>query len=188
MPKGSLDKNSEPFGVWSYVWSTGCLGTDAFFFLPRNIPDGVVAVLTGADADGILQFGDENLAVTEFAGAQDAFTGGEHRGHGDFGNHGFDFDFWHEFDIVFLAAVDFLMAFGEATAEDLTHGDAHDADAVEGAQEFIEFGGTGDDFDFGQHGNHPFSAIFICMTVLASISLEVSKEPKSGLEVSTPRV
>ena len=159
-----------------------------FFFLPRNIPYCLVTVLAGADADGVFQLGDENFAVTELAGTQDAFTGGEHCGHGNFGNHGFDFDFWHEFDIVFLAAVDFLMAFGEATAEDLTHGDAHDADAVEGAQEFIEFGGTGDDFDFGQHGNHPFSAIFICMTVLASISLEVSKEPKSGLEVSTPRV
>lgn len=188
MPKGSLDKNSEPFGVWSYVWSTGRLGTDAFFFLSRNIPDGVVTMLAGADADGIFEFGDENLAVTELAGTQDAFTGGEHCGYGDFGNHGFYFYLGHEFYIVFLAAVDFLMAFGETTAEDLTHGDAHDTDAVEGAQEFIEFGGTGDDFDFGQHGNHPFSAIFICMTVLASISLEVSKEPKSGLEVSTPRV
>ncbi len=145
-------------------------------------------MLAGADADGVFEFGDENFAVTEFAGAQDAFTGGEYCGYRDFGNHGFYFYLGHEFYIVFLAAVDFLMAFGEATAEDLAYGDAHDADAVEGTQEFIEFRGTGDDFDFGQHGNHPFSAIFICMTVLASISLEVSKEPKSGLEVSTPRV
>ena len=137
MPKGSLDKNSEPFGVWSYVWSTGCLGTDAFFFLPRNIPDGVVAVLTGADADGVFEFGDENFAVTELAGTQDAFAGGEYCRHGDFGNHGFYFYLGHEFDIVFLAAVDFLMAFGQAAAEDLTYGDAHDADFVQGAEQVI---------------------------------------------------
>ncbi len=110
--------------------------------------DGFCAGFAGADADGLFDGGDEDLAVPDFAG-----VGGFDDGFGDGPGIGivdddFNFDLGEEIDGVFTTAVNFGVAL--LAAEPLHLGDGHplDADLGEGFFYFFQFEWLDDCFNF----------------------------------------
>lgn len=113
--------------------------------------------VAGADADGVFDVEDEDLAVADFAGLADALG----RFDDFFDRHlaydCFDLDVRQQVDGVFLAPVYFDVAFLEAAAVDLADGHAHDADGVEGVLQFFQLAGPGYDVylsNFSVHAYH----------------------------------
>ena len=65
----------------------------------------------GADADGFVHRGDEDLAIADLAGARGLDDGGLDARDEVIGEDDLDLDLWQEIDGVLAAAVDFGMAF-----------------------------------------------------------------------------
>src|SRR2546427_700156 len=107
-----------------------------------------VALFVGADADGLFDRRDENLAVADLAG----FGALDDRGHSRLdavvGEHELQFDFGKEIHGVFAAAVDLRVALLAAESFDLGDGHAFDADFTEGVFHLFEFEWFDDRFDF----------------------------------------
>jgi hypothetical protein len=105
---------------------------------------------------GVVNGGDENLAVADFAGLgrlDDGLTAcvGE-----VVRQHGFDFDLGQEIHGVFAAAINFGVAFLAAKTLDLGDGHALDADFVQGVFDVVQFERLDDGFDFF-HKNFDYS-------------------------------
>src|ERR1700742_2164523 len=109
--------------------------------------DGVFAALAGADADGLLEAVDENLAVADPAGLARLLDGLDHGDHLTIGHHDLDLDLGHEVHDVRRAAIHFLLA---ARATEALHlGDSHplDSNFTERVLHFVELERLDDRFD-----------------------------------------
>src|SRR5208282_2964804 len=110
--------------------------------------DCAVALFTGADAPGVVNGGDKDLAVANLAGLgglEDGFNGGLHQ---RFRQDGFDFDLGQKIHGVFAAAIDFGVPLLAAKTFDFHDGHTEDADAVEGFLNVVQFERFDDGFDF----------------------------------------
>ena len=109
--------------------------------------DGVVAGFLGADADGLLDGKDEDLAVSDLAGLCLGHDGvrdpvGEVIAHDDFQP-----DLWQEVDRVFTSPIHLGMTLLAAEALDLGYGHALDADFHQALLHFLELEGFNDSYD-----------------------------------------
>src|SRR5579884_466768 len=101
--------------------------------------EGGLAALAGADADGLLDRGDEDLAVADLAGAR--------RLQGDFddllrpvvGDHDLDLDFWQEIDNVGVAAILLRAAALPPIAAHVGDGHADDANGGKRLLDLVNF-------------------------------------------------
>src|SRR4029079_2060600 len=96
----------------------------------RRASDRVRPAVAGADSDGLLDVGDENLAVADAAGARGILD----RLDGIVGerilDHHLDVHLGQEVDDIFGAAIELGVAFLAPEALDLADGDAADPDVV----------------------------------------------------------
>ena len=110
--------------------------------------DGLFALFLGANADGFVDRGDEDFAITDLAG----LGGTNNRANGGIdaviGNHHFDFDLGQEIDRVFAAAINFSVALLAAKPFDFTDRHSLNADVTEGVLNFFQFEGLNYGFDF----------------------------------------
>jgi hypothetical protein len=120
-------------GVWVWVWCG----------LDREVPS-----FFRPDADGLLNFGNENFAVADLAGARGSHDGFHHAVGDLVGNDDVEFDFGQEIDGVFAATINFRVALLAAKAFDLADGHPLDANLAEGVFDFLEFERLDDGFDF----------------------------------------
>ena len=93
-----------------------------------EVPAGRVVGLTRADAQGVLDRGDENLAVADLAGLGGFDDGIDRLADEHVGDDDFDLDFGQEAHGVFGAAIHFGMALLAAVAFDFRDGHALEAD------------------------------------------------------------
>src|SRR5688572_1891808 len=114
----------------------------------------VLARLAGADADHLLEAGDEDLAVTDLPGARRAFDGLDHALDDGVVDRRLDLDLRQEVDDVFGAPVELGVALLSAEALDFGHGDALHADGAEGFAYLVELEGL-DDGSHHLHGRSP---------------------------------
>jgi hypothetical protein len=108
--------------------------------------DGVSRVAV-ADANGLGDGEDEDLAVADFAGSRRLRERGD-----DFvdtlrEDEEFEFDPGDEIDVIFGSAIHFGVAFLPAMAADFRDGDALDSDGDEGVFDIGEAEGLDDGFD-----------------------------------------
>ena len=107
-----------------------------------------VAALTGADADGVFDRGDEHLSVADLVGG-----GGLHDRVDDLGgiaifDDDLEFDLGEKVDRVFRSTIDFGVAFLATESLHFADGHAVDTGFGEGFFDFFEFEGLDDGFDF----------------------------------------
>ena len=111
------------------------------------VDDGVRSGLVGADADGVVDGIDEDLAVADLAGVADPLGGLDDGLDRDVADDDLDLDLWQQFRIDLLAAVELGVSLGQAAAVDLADGHAGNADGVQGILEGVQFIRARDDFD-----------------------------------------
>src|SRR3569623_746771 len=112
------------------------------------LSDSVDAGFPGANADGLLDVGDENLAVADAPGLGCAADGVDGFVHEVVADHNLDFDLRQEVHDVFRAPVQFGVALLAAEALGLGYGDALKADFLKGFLHFIELERLDDRLDF----------------------------------------
>src|SRR5579883_367453 len=114
--------------------------------------DRVFALLAGADADGLVDRADEDLAVADAAGMGGVLDRLDRALHQRVLHHHLDLHLGQEIDDVFGPAIELGMAFLPAEAFGLGHGDALNADLVERLLHLVELEGLDDRFDL-LHGS-----------------------------------
>jgi hypothetical protein len=114
----------------------------------RSRSNGVVATLPRADADGVIDGTDEDLAIANAPGASrllDCLQGPFELGIFD---NNLDFYLGQEVHNIFGAAIKFSVAFLPPESFGLNHSNALDANFMQGVLHFIEFERLDDGFDF----------------------------------------
>src|ERR1035441_2603797 len=111
-----------------------------------------------ADADGFLHLGDEDLAVSDGAGAHGLDDGANHFVFAGGRHHHFELELVEEIHLVLAAAVDLFVALLAAVAAHLAHGEAVDADVLERLPSVFQLGGLNDCFNL-DHG--------LCLEIVA---------------------
>ena len=113
----------------------------------RNASERFFVGFAGADADGLLDRGDEDLAVADLAGARGLDHGLDGLLDAVVGQHHLDADLGQEIDHVLGAAVKLGMALLAAEALNLGDGQAADADLGQRFANFVELEGFDDGGD-----------------------------------------
>src|SRR5579862_5952407 len=112
-------------------------GKSDWFSLQES--QGFLAPLIRADADGVVDGGDENLTVTDFAGLGGFHDGSDRRIGAVVRRDDFEFEFRQEIHAVFTAPIDFGMAFLAAETFDFGDGHALKTDITERVFHFLQF-------------------------------------------------
>jgi predicted RNA methylase len=120
--------------------------------------DGVVAVFSGADADGVADFVAEDFSVARLTGVGGVFDGVDGFLLPFFGgDDDLELDLWLHLHLDLHAADDFAVAFAGAAAHHLGDGQPVDADFRQGVLDFFKFFFAHDGFNFDQHSFTSFS-------------------------------
>src|SRR5436190_7922829 len=109
--------------------------------------DRVRAAVAGADADGLLDRENKNLAIADAASAGGVLDRFDRAVGKVVLNHHLDFHLGEEIDDIFGTAIELGMALLPAEAFHLSDGDAGDADFVERVFHIVEFERLDDRFD-----------------------------------------
>ena len=107
----------------------------------------VVAGLTGADTDGLLDCRNENLAVADFIGFSCGTDGLDRAVEHFVGQNDLNFNFWQEVDDIFSAAVKLRVPFLTPKSLNLHNREALHADILKRFFNLIEFEGLNNGFD-----------------------------------------
>ena len=110
--------------------------------------DGLFALFLGANADGFVDGGDEDLAIADLAGLGGTDDGADSGIDAVVGDDHLDFDLGQEIDRVFAAAINFSVALLAAKPFDFTDRHSLNPDIAEGVFNFFEFEGLNYGFDF----------------------------------------
>src|SRR6056297_148917 len=126
----------------------------------------VRAGFAGADADGLFDGADENLAVADFVG----FGGVDDRFDGLIDlvvvDHHVDFHLGQEVDDIFGAAIKFGMAFLTAEALDLDDREALNTGVLQGFFDFVQFERLDDRFDLFHRAGLLATLVLSCFRAL----------------------
>src|SRR3954451_3340255 len=114
----------------------------------RSGSDGVQPGFPGPDADGLLDVGDENLAVADAAGLRRAADGVDRLLDQVVGDHDLDFDLGQEVHDIFRAPVKFGVPLLPAKPLGLGHGDALETHFLKRFFHLVELERLDDGFDF----------------------------------------
>src|SRR5579884_218686 len=152
--------------------------------LGHPVHDDVLALLTGADADGLVDRQDEDLPVADLAGARRADDGVDHRVHPRLLDHGLDLHLALQGDVGPRPAVDLGVAALRAAADHLGHGQPGDAELVERVLHHLQAVGTDDRLDL-LHAC-PSTGLVVAITRAGSATASgcMYAPPGTGMNVS----